>query len=249
MNTAGDHATAPILARIRKLLAKAEDQAATEEEAELYTAKAAELIASYGIDAALLAAEVPGTDVVGDRVVVLDAPFGRDKAELLADVAVRLRCRAVMRIRRVNGTGVHSVHLFDHASDLTRTDLLFTSLLMQSSTWLARTPVPAGEHKAAYRRSWLAGFRMAITRRLAEAEAVAERDAERRTSTSERTAGLVLADRSVAVTDAVTATYPNLGTARPRSLSGSGLRGGYAAGERADLGGTRLGSTPRVLPD
>ena len=48
-----------LLTRIRKLLAKAEDPAATAAESETYTAKAAELIATYGVDRALLAEELP----------------------------------------------------------------------------------------------------------------------------------------------------------------------------------------------
>ena len=47
------------LAKIRKLLAQAEDPAATPEEASAFTAKAAELIAAYGIDAALLEDRAP----------------------------------------------------------------------------------------------------------------------------------------------------------------------------------------------
>ena len=69
-----------LLAKVRKILTKAEDPATTPEEAELYTAKAAELIATYGIDQALLAESRPGTDVIGDRVVVLEAPYALDKA-------------------------------------------------------------------------------------------------------------------------------------------------------------------------
>ena len=49
----------PILAKVRKLLALAEDPAATTHEAETYTAKATQLIADYGIDRALLAAGRP----------------------------------------------------------------------------------------------------------------------------------------------------------------------------------------------
>jgi cytosine/adenosine deaminase-related metal-dependent hydrolase len=45
----------PLLERVRKLLAKAEAQGATPAEAEALTAKAAELMARYGIDRALLA--------------------------------------------------------------------------------------------------------------------------------------------------------------------------------------------------
>ena len=91
--------TDPMLAKVRKLLAKAEDPAATAHEAEVYTAKAAQLIADYGIDRALLAAADPSRDPVGDRVVDLDPPYAADKAELLATVATRLRCKAVHRTR------------------------------------------------------------------------------------------------------------------------------------------------------
>lgn len=241
----------PILAKIRKLLAKAEDQAATEQEAELYTAKAAGLIADYGIDRALLAEEVPGSDVVGDRIVGVDAPYAKDKAELLADVALRLRCRAVLRKTRNEHGTTHAVHLFGHQSDLARTDLLFTSLLMQSATWLHRTPVPPSDHPAAFRRSWMAGFRVAIVRRLAETEHEAERGASRRTTSSGRSAGLVLADRSREVAQQVAEAYPRLHTARPRRLSGSGMGEGYAAGQRADLGGAvrdRLNGNRGSLP-
>jgi hypothetical protein len=94
-----------ILAKVRKILAKAEDPAATVHEAEVYTAKAAELIATYGIDRALLAEADPAGDVVGDRVVVLDAPYALDKAALLAEVAQALRCRAIHRTRYAEGAG------------------------------------------------------------------------------------------------------------------------------------------------
>lgn len=237
--------TDPILAKIRKLLAKAEDQAATAEEAELYTAKATQLISDYGIDRALLALADPGSDLVGDRVVSLDAPYAADKAELLSDLAHHLRCRAVLRTRRGAEGREFSVHLFGHESDLMRTDLLFTSLLLQASTGLSRTPVPPWEHKAAFRRSWLAGFRMAISRRLAETEKRAEQAADPDYRAAGTSAALVLADRSAVVVDAVQREYPHLQSARRRSLSGSGMGEGYVAGQRADLGGQRLGRTAR----
>ncbi|WP_204163927.1 DUF2786 domain-containing protein [Nocardioides solisilvae] len=237
-----------MLAKVRKLLAKAEDPAASPEESETYTAKAAQLIAEHGIDAALLSADDPGSDRVADRVVDLDAPWARDKAHLLCDVAVQLRCRAVLRTRpAAGGPTEHSVHLFGHESDLARAELLFTSLLMQAGQRLARTPVPPREHKAAFRRSWQAGFRMSVARRLAEAEARAETAAAERTSTSGRSTGLVLADRAHEVDRALRDAYPMTRQARPRSLSGSGLRDGYLAGEQVDLGTTRLrGGAPAL---
>lgn len=236
-----------VLAKVRKLLAKAEDSAASAAEADSYTAKAAQLIADHGIDAALLAADDPGSDRVADRVVHLDAPYAQEKAQLLSTVAVGLRCRAVLRKRdQFDGPREHSVHLFGHESDLERTDLLFTSLLMQSTTRLARTSVPPGEHLAAFRRSWLAGFRFSISERLAHVERQARTRAEAR-PTSGRSTGLVLADRSREVDQVLEQAYPHLQEARPRSLSGSGMYDGYAAGSSADLGGTRLRGTPPAL--
>ncbi len=237
--------THSILAKVRKLLALAEDPAATEHEAETYTAKATQLIADYGIDRALLACADPGSDPVGDRVVTLDAPYAADKADLLATVATRLRCRVVRRTDRTNGTKEFSLHLFGHAADLERAELLFTSLLLQSATGLARTQVPRREHKAAFRRSWLAGFRMAIGARLDRSEREAEAQASERYRARGTTTALVLADRSSQVVAALESAYPRLGTARPRSLSGSGSGQGWAAGQRADLGGgARLGGEP-----
>ena len=228
-----------LLAKVRKILAKAEDPAATPEEAETYTAKAAELVAAYGIDRALLAQAEPGSDVVGDRVVLLDPPYALDKAGLLSSVAFRLRCRAVQRVRYVDGEKQISLHLFGYDSDLVRAEVLYTSLLLQATSTLARTPVPYGEHVAAYRRSWLAGFTAAVSRRLAEAEDRAQTHAES-AATRGRSVALVLADRSLAVSQAVEDEYPSLRKAAGRTLSGSGGRSGWIAGQRADLGGTRV---------
>lgn len=242
--------TEDILAKVRKILAKAEDPAATPEEAELYTAKAAELVAQYGIDRALLAQADPASDIVGDRVVVLDAPYALDKAGMLSAVAVQLRCRAVRRTRYVDGVKQISLHLFGYESDLLRSELLYTSLLLQATSSLTRTPVPRRESAAAFRRSWLAGFTSAINRRLRDAEQRAQRSAERPAAPAAsgspgRSVSLVLADRSVAVRNAVEGEYPHLGRCQDRRLSGSGGMSGWQAGQRADLGGSRLGGSPR----
>lgn len=238
-----------ILAKVRKILAKAEDPAATVAEAETYTAKAAELIAAYGIDRALLAQADPASDVVGNSVVVLDAPYALDKAGLLSTVALAMRCRSVQRTRYVDGAKEISVHLFGYGSDLARAEVLFTSLLLQATSWLARTVPPTGESVAAFRRSWLSGFTGAIGRRLREAEDRAAREAERREAAEPRSPGrgvaLVLADRSRAVTMAMETEYPRLGTAPRRMLSGSGGMAGWQAGQRADLGGSRVGGAAR----
>lgn len=239
-----------ILAKVRKILAKAEDPAATPEEAELYTAKAAELIATYGIDRAMLAQADPDSDIVGDLVVVLDPPYALDKADLLSTVAGRLRCRAVQRRGYVDGAKQISLHLFGYESDLARAELLYTSLLLQATSTLSRTPVPPWESAAAFRRSWLAGFTAAVNGRLRDAEQRAQDTAERQgrdSAAAGPSVALVLADRSATVTSAMQREYPRLSTARGRRLSGSGGMDGWAAGQRADLGGTRVGGGRRQI--
>jgi hypothetical protein len=231
-----------VLATVRKLLAKAEDPAATPQEAETYNAKASDLMAAYGIDRALLAVADPDSDVVGDRVVVAEAPYARDKATLLSGIAHEMRCRAVLRTRYPAGVKQLSLHLFGYDSDLLRTEVLYTSLLVQASVGMARAPVPFGEQVAAFRRSWLAGFTHAVVQRLAVAERRAAEQAESPASTEAegRSVALVLADRSVAVADTLARHYPRLQSGRPRVLSGSGMVDGWSAGQRAVIGGRTL---------
>ncbi|RZU50735.1 uncharacterized protein DUF2786 [Krasilnikovia cinnamomea] len=238
-----------MLDKVRKLLAKAEDEACTPAEAEAFTAKAADLIAKYGIDQALLADSAPGVDVVGDRVIEMDAPYARDKAGLLAGIAHALRCKTVRRTQHTPGDGKRiSMHLFGFGADLDRVELLYTSLLVQAAHALAAASVPWGEHPASYRRSWYAGYATAIHRRLQAAEARAQVDAEHAhisTQHSGRSVALVLADRGALVDRAQAAAYPKLAAGRARRLSGSGDRDGYAAGQRADLGANRIGRSGR----
>jgi len=227
-----------VLATVRKLLAKAEDPAATLQEAETYNAKASDLMADYGIDRALLAFADPDSDVVGDRVVVTDAPYARDKATLLSGIAHEMRCRAVLRTRYPAGMKELSLHLFGYDSDLLRTEVLYTSLLVQASVGMARAPVPFGEQVAAFRRSWLAGFTHAVVQRLATAERRAAEHADSPASSGVhgRSVALVLADRSVAVADTLARHYPRLQNGRRRALSGSGMADGWAAGQQAVIG-------------
>lgn len=242
---------------VRKLLTKAE-RAATSAECETYTAKAVELMARHGIDEALLAAAQPDRDGVGTCTIAMDDPYSAGKARLLAWTAAALRCRSVLHTRP--GGRVEKVTVLGFAADRERVEVLYTSLLLQATTQLARQrPLWADESVAAYRRSWLYGFGQECHRRLLAAEraaAGAPIPAQRSGADGTGSAGmpsaasveLVLARRDDAVDRAFAAAYPHLQQARRASLSGSGLRAGVAAGRRADLGGRRLGrGRARVL--
>src|SRR5580698_10567390 len=96
-----------LLDRVRKLLAKAEGEGVTPEEAQALTAKAAELMAKYGIDRALLAARRPETDHPADRQVDIDNPWARVQAHLLCGLASALRCQCVILPRPGPGSRIH----------------------------------------------------------------------------------------------------------------------------------------------
>jgi hypothetical protein len=153
-----------LLDRVRKLLAKAEDEACTPDEAEALTAKAAQLMARYGIDRALLGAARPETDQPADRVVNLHNPWAAVKGHLLAGLAAAMRCQCVL----VNRSTGRVAHVFGYASDLERADILFTSLLVQMARALAAQDVSGttGGHAKAWRRSWMLGYCSAVVARV-----------------------------------------------------------------------------------
>lgn len=237
-----------LLGRVRKLLAMAEADELPDEARETYNAKAAELIAQYGIDRALVEESQPQRATAADLVVETDPPYARDKIDLLASVAVPLGCQLIRRSRRTGASTLHSAHLFGMGADLDRAQLLFTSLLVQQAHALALTPPPAREDPRAFRRSWMAGFSSAVYNRLVEAESVARSRAARKQDGQPAgcSVELVLADRHARVEEHVRNLYPRLRTSRSRQLTGSGAGAGYRAGEDADLGlGGRVGAGRR----
>jgi len=227
-----------LLDRVRKLLAKAEAEGVTAAEAQALTAKAAELMAKYGIDRALLAARQPDTDKPDNRIVEIYNPWARVQAHLLCGLAAALRCQCILLPSRAG----QRVHMFSYASDLERTDVLYTSVLIQMWHGLVATEVPAdAPNVRAWRRSWLLGFAAAVIARVRASEQDAERSAAAGPAgNGSSSAALVLADRTLVIRQHVTRAYPVTRTARV-TYSGSGYGDGYAKGKRADIGAGRVG--------
>src|ERR1700759_2041959 len=164
------HAEPPsaLLDRVRKLLAKAEAEGVAPPEAEALTAKAAELMARYGIDRARLAASQPGTDRRGSRVIDIANPWAQVRAHLLAGLAGAMRCQCVLLSTDKPGA---RIHVFGYTSDLERADILYTSLLLQMARGLTVAVVPAGGRSVrAWRGSWLLGFVTAVITRVTGAQ-------------------------------------------------------------------------------
>ena len=234
----------PLLARVRKLLAKAESAGVTPAEAEALTAKAAELMAKYGIDRALLAAERPETDRPADRVIDVGNPWARVQAHLLCGLASALRCQCVILPRPGPGS---RIHIFGYSSDIERTDVLYTSLLIQMWQGLAAAPVPAWSRSPrAWRRSWLLGFAAAVVARVHAAEQDATSRATAPDARSGSQTALVLADRALVIRRNIEQAYPVTRKSQV-TYSGSGYSAGYTQGQRADIGTTRLRGSARAL--
>lgn len=229
-----------ILEKVRKLLAKAEDDGVTPAEAEALTGKATELMARYGIDQARLNAARPGADMLANRKIDIENPWAMVRIHLLNGVFTAMRCK-VIQLSSPNGGA--RVHVFGFQSDMDRAELLYTSLLVQMHRALAAQTVPAFASRSpkAWRRSWMLGFASEVSRRI---EAAEQRAATQAASEDRATAGpgtaVMLRDRSLAVQTAFRQEYPRTRTAAVRcGVSGYGQ--GREAGQRADIGGARVG--------
>jgi hypothetical protein len=226
-----------LLDRVRKLLAKAEAEGVTVAEAQALTAKAAELMAKYGIDRALLAATRPETDRPDNRIVDIYNPWARVQAHLFCGLAAALRCQCILLPARAG----QRVHIFGYASDIERTDMLYTSVLIQMWHGLIAADVPAqADGVRAWRRSWLLGFAAAVIAKVRTAEQRAEQAASAVPGGDSSRAALVLADRSLVIRQNVAHAYPHTRKAKV-TYTGSGYGAGYAQGKRADIGTGRVG--------
>jgi hypothetical protein len=238
---------AKMLNKVRALLAKAENDAATKEESELYFAKAAELMAKYGITRALLDAKRSNGLTVADRIFDVQGPYAERKAELLYHVGEALGGRGI-RLGKGPGQTVR-IHLFGIDSDLERTELMFTSLLLQLHRFAA---LDATRDPLAYKapRKWhgdyIRGFTDTVVARIKDAEIKAHADAV--AESGDASVALVLVQRSDLISRSFTDRYPR--TRKGAGVQvGRGYASGQAAGHRADLGGTSLDSgSRRALP-
>lgn len=239
---AGRHA-APLLGRIRALLAKAESTDFPEE-AEALSSKAQQLMARHSIDEALVAAD-PGAGAPGGPGacrIGIDQPYEGAKALLLDAVAAANRCQAVW----AGDFGFSTVVGFE--PDLEAVELLYTSLLVQADAAMLRTPQAkagggakgrggkarkGGSLSKDFRQSFLIAYAGRIRERLADAteQAVHAPDlpAERLLP--------ALAARDVAVRDATTRMFPTTTSHRLKGRDHEGWTHGTAAADRAVLGG------------
>jgi len=226
---------ARILTRVRALLAKAESTTFPEE-AEALTAKAQQLMGRYAIDQALVDEAGGHRGSPSSRAFQVPSPYATPKFCLLAAVASANRCRAVW------SKSLKQAPVFGFEVDLEAVEILYTSLLMQSTTAMVRERAPSPSRVKAFRHAFLLGFAGRIGERLTTQ---AELDVEEAAAEHGQSVLPVLASRADEVDAAMRDAFPDVGTLRVTASSGLGAAAGRSAADRADLGGLGVGGGGR----
>ncbi len=209
--------------------------------------KAAELMAKYGIDRALLAAAAPGDRQARTTGSWRSTIRGRRvQAHLLCGLAAALRCQCILLPARVGTARAHLRLRLRHRADR-------RALHLGADPDVARPGRGAGPGQGRQRAGLAAQLAARLRRggdrpRCRAAEQRAERAATAAAGRRVIHAALVLADRSLVIRQNVARAYPVTRAARV-TYTGSGYGAGYAQGKRADIGTGRVGQRhPRRSP-
>jgi hypothetical protein len=244
------------LDKIAKLLAKAEDSAATEAEREAYTDKATKLMAEWMIQDAEIQAHRSGSDPAEQIIKVVLRPTERSKrlhhalVILGTDIADAMNCKGFIQSYR-NIPYEKGLVLVGYASDVARVKFLWESLQGQviapRETALRNADVYSYEpmtrqQKDVFRTSFIKGFgaRVGVRLWIMRKEAVAEHDAAN--GAASVSTDLVLIDRSDKVNQWVKDEM-KIGKARSHRTDFDATRAGRAAGDRASLATGALDSS------
>ena len=226
--------------RLKKLLNQARDREGTPE-GDVFYARAFELMAEYGYEQR----DIDGPDPaeVGRRTYEFAGAYTEMQANLLLTIATALHCTGFSQ-RVYNSTRMKDAVIFGCERHLERVDMLYSLLLpamladaqkVRATSW--------GESAVVRRRSFMSGFAASIGARLAQAEkTVQESDGEY---------GLVLIDdfqkATAARDDFATEQGYCLGSySSKRSFDADAFTQGHLAGQRSDIGQTRVQARPAV---
>lgn len=240
MSTTPDYAS-----KVAALLAKANDPAATPEEAETYSAKAEALMVKWGISDAELDAKRKGQRKAAEKIVevnwIIKGADGRTLNRLAFAIAQGFGNVRCLQASVYGSTMDKRVYFIGHESDVARAKALYESLAVQAShargVWFSALDKTGmtGNDKFLAKRQFVWSFSDAVQLRLTATRKAAEGEVTKSTE-------LVLVDRAAKVDDYMATAYPKLGKGRASNGSDEGRAAGRAAGQRANLGGTQVGS-------
>lgn len=234
--------TEKIKDKVQKLLNQAADRQGTAE-GESYYAKAFALMASHGFDERDLNSSDEDDDVTHE-VFELHGVYTDMQSALVLGIATALHCTGFAQ-RVYRSTRISSVTIFGLRCHLDRVNVLFT--LLNPVMIAAAAEIVAGPFDATstvvQRRSFMTGFAHSIAARLGEAEqSVADADDGY---------ALVLVDDTEKARQAQEDFARDHGIyfadfRSQRTFDGESYGHGFRAGERSDLGQTRVGARPAL---
>jgi hypothetical protein len=222
-----------MLDKVRKLLAKAE---ATDNphEAEVFSAKAAELIAAHRLAPDRLVGRGPADMLTLRRLPMGRGAYVRARLALLGAVAGAHDCEIVFE---TGGSGTVAV-LAGFSSDLDATAVLYESLHVQAAAQMAsiRRTTPAATQR--WRRAFLFGYASRLGELLGEARRVAEADVTAHAGSSR------LPDLPARAEQVRRFASESFGRVVKASAPTPAVAGGWEHGQRAagsaDIGRSRL---------
>lgn len=220
-----------LLAKVRALLAKAESTS-FDEEAAAFMAKAQELMTRHRIDRAMLADDDTDGSAggPGGRRILIDDPYAQAKFFLLDAVAQANTVRAVW------SKGLDFATVMGFATDLDVVEELFTSLLVQATSAMARegskTDAFGRSRTRRFRKAFLLAYASRIGQRLEEAAEATVHEAEQDYGTALLP---VLAARDEQVAELTDEVFPELSTVRVTVSDAEGWHAGTTHADLADL--------------
>jgi hypothetical protein len=226
-----------LLDKVRKLLAKAE-RTDNANEAEAFSAKAAQLIAEHRLEPSHVRAALEYGTLGLRRLDLGRGAYVRARLALLDAVARNNDCEVVFETGASGTTAI----VAGFEPDLDVTEVMYTSLHAQASSQMAavRGRTPAATQR--WRRSFLFGFATRVAELLEDARSRAAEPAAASSHLKRSAAGLpeVLA-RTARVRAFAAGAFGRVGTARAAApAQRSGWRDGHRAAGTADVGRSRV---------
>lgn len=258
-----------MLEKIAALIAKAESTE-HQEEAQVFFAKAQELLTKYALtefdvkahngeeakDSVITVAFLISEPNVGPKMNLLHSlsrvnnvktvQGGRGQRRSKTDVPIDYRTNQPMRYAASDNRSINykTLWLTGFSRDVEASIMLYTSMLTQISFAAARENIPRYVNKGTWMSHFIAGFKMTAMQRLHKAK----RDSEAKTVAEAKANGVDMALVLVSRKEQVNAAYEQMWGGKLGKARGSYQRGdvggfgaGANAGRNADLGQTRVG--------
>lgn len=237
-----------MIEKVEKLLRKAE-RAGTPEEADAFFSKAQELMTKWSIDETILnlSGEATRSDDLTEEVVIMKrSGYFDPMVRLIAGIGLANDVKVLVRKPSSWGVNAGAV-LIGWKTDIEKTKMLYASLLLQLSRERRRDLTDEiRAYPESMRNRWKHSYSFAyadrIAERLAEVVAATKEEAVRADSTGSLLPALL--DRKDAVDRYYAEKPKGKANNRSRLMDRDGLNSGRSAANRADLGGSRVGSGP-----